>query len=122
MSIVNNKFLEPSRFNQITAILKSKSTRLGKNKNRLLKFKTKKERNTYLELLGVKATIWNSIPMELEVIIEEDLIIKASQPYVIQPGETNPVCLHFNSVTIEAGGQIQCNTSAIMTVENFIKN
>ncbi len=84
-------------------------------------FKNAAARDTYLQLAGVPADQQAAFPMEITVLTGSDITVTPSQPLVINPGTTSPVGVHFDTLTLETGGQIQCNTAVVMTVENFIK-
>ena len=79
-------------------------------------------RNVYYTLIKMALPDASDSSTKVTAMLSNNVTVTAGNPLVINPGSTYPVVVHIDTLTLETGGQIQCNTAVTMTVENFIKN
>ena len=78
-------------------------------------------RNAYYTLAGIPLPSVDNTATKVTAMLSNNVTVTANNPLVINAGSTDPVVVHIDTLTLETGGQIQCNTAVTMTVENFIK-
>ncbi len=79
-------------------------------------------RNAYYTLAGIPLPSVDNTATKVTARLSNNITVTANDPLVINAGSTDPVVVHIDTLTLETGAQIQCNTAVTMTVENFIKN
>ena len=112
-----------SRFDQILAAL-------GADKNTLSagtlnsvnpNFRNEAELTAFFDLAGVPAPQRAKFPDTPTVMVANTITVTPANPLVINPGSSTPVIFNVDTLIMETGGQIQCNTSVVLTIEEFIK-
>jgi len=70
---------------------------------------------TYKQIMELR------FPMKAIAYPGESLTIRNGQILTIEPGGHDPVFVIFKTITLEEGGQIQCEAPVIMSAEQFVK-
>ncbi|ACV62203.1 hypothetical protein Dtox_1323 [Desulfofarcimen acetoxidans DSM 771] len=62
-------------------------------------------------------------PMEMDAFVEENIVISKDKPLILKSLDCRPMVVVFESVTLEAGGQIICQGGTVISLwtVNFTK-
>lgn len=112
-----------SRFDRILTALNVDRNSLSNGKLNYVKptFRDEAALTDFLDLAGVPASQRTKFPDTPTIMLSGDIKVTPTDPLIINPGSSSPVIVNVDTLTLENGGQIQCNTSVVLTVENFIK-
>ncbi len=60
-------------------------------------------------------------PLNSTAAAVSNVTVTKDNPLIINPGPHDPVIVNIGTLTLEEGGQIQCNCAVVLKVQNFIK-
>lgn len=87
-----------------------------------VRFKSDAGKTAFMALAGCTHLPASAIPEEVVAFNAQSVVVTPGNPLVIESKDDNPAIVNIDTLTLESGGQIICNSSAIVTITTFIKN
>ncbi len=115
---------DTTRFSQILALLNIDEPSVPSEgiKAYPVTFSTTTMLKDYIQLAEISNMPDYAVPFMHTVYAGKNMTVSAANPLIINPEKKEPVIVHAETITLQAGAKILCNTAVIITAETFIKN